>query len=279
MRYYFSLILAFLASAISSLPAQVGFIADKVEGCGSLTVKFRDTTTAPIIINSLWDFGDARTSKELSPTHTYTKPGPYNVSLTINGAHSPNVTKLNYITVRPMPRADFTIIDSISSGPYLFNFYAAAQDSTKYKYYYNWTFSDNKVDSLFVNTLPVVVHTFDSIGLYYANLTVTDSFGCITTYKHLIRVVKPIVVPNIFTPNDDGRNDVLEVQTDGKTKFLFRVFSASGIMVFKTESVFIRWGGENLSGAKLNGGVYYYTIESLDPANPITQSGFIYLLR
>jgi gliding motility-associated-like protein len=125
----------------------------------------------------------------------------------------------------------------------------------------------------------VVVHQFDSAGIYNANLKVTDEFGCVDSFHHVIRASNKIVVPNVFTPNDDNLNDVLEIQTNGKSNYLFRVFSHSGILVFKLESVFIRWGGENLSGLRLNQGVYYYTLESLDPVNPSTQSGFIYLLR
>lgn len=270
MRYYYSLILAFLATEFSDLSAQKGFVADKVEGCGSLTVKFTpdlQTTSKPYF----WDFGDGRNSKDISPAITYTQPGLYTVKLTIGSA---DTTRNNYIKVRSMPDARFIINDSINTGPYIFKLYAAQQPVDTFTYTYAWNFSDNTSA-----TSPVLAHQFDSSGIYFAKLKVTDDFGCVDSFQHLIRAISKIIVPNIFTPNDDGRNDVLEVQTNGRSIYQFMVYSPSGMLVYKTESAYIRWGGENLSGAKLNAGVYYYTIKSLDSAIPLTQSGFIYLLR
>lgn len=51
----------------------------------SLTVNFTDQTT-PTPIGWLWDFGDGQTSTQQNPSHTYTTPGNFNVSLTATGA-------------------------------------------------------------------------------------------------------------------------------------------------------------------------------------------------
>jgi gliding motility-associated-like protein len=276
MRYYFSIILTFLTIAISSLSAQVNFSADKVEGCGLVTAKFT-ATSAGAIHKTLWDFGNGITSLELSPIHTFALIGQYTVKLTINDS-AVAISKNNYIKVRHLPDARFVITDSVTSGPFIYNLYATQQPVDTfihtYSWTYNWLFSDNSSASS-----PVVVHQFDTAGVYKASLKITDDIGCVDSFQHVIRVSNKIIVPNVFTPNDDNLNDVLEIQTNGKSHYLFRVFSHSGILVFKLESVFIRWGGENLSGLRLNQGVYYYTLESLDPVNPSTQSGFIYLLR
>jgi len=112
-----------------------------------------------------------------------------------------------------------------------------------------------------------------------AKLKVTDDFGCVDSFQHIITASSRIVVPNVFTPNGDNINDVLEVQTNGRSKYIFKVFSYSGMLVFELESVNISWSGENLSGAILSPGIFYYTIESLDTGNPFRQSGFIYLLH
>ncbi len=54
--------------------------------CGSLTVEFTNNSDAG---NYNWVFGDGETSTEENPTHTYTEPGTYTVSLTIvNGCSS-----------------------------------------------------------------------------------------------------------------------------------------------------------------------------------------------
>ena len=173
-----------------------------------------------------------------------------------------------------MPDARFHIVDSLKSGPYIFNLFGTQQPVDTFTYNYSWSFSDTST-----STGPIVVHKFDSTGIYMAKLKVTDDFGCVDSFQHIITASSRIVVPNVFTPNGDNINDVLEVQTNGRSKYIFKVFSYSGMLVFELESVNISWSGENLSGAILSPGIFYYTIESLDTGNPFRQSGFIYLLH
>jgi gliding motility-associated-like protein len=272
MRYFFSLILTFLTIAISNLSAQVDFVADKVEGCGILTVKFNPVTTE-LVQKYFWDFGNGKTSLQATPTVTYTQAGEYTVKLTVNDS-SVAIIKSNYIKVRHLPDARFIIVDSVNTGPFIYNLYATRQPVDTFTYSFAWIFSDDSTA-----TGPIVFHQFNSSGIYNATLKVTDDFGCVDSVHHIIVASTKIVVPNVFTPNGDLKNDVLEIQTNGKSSYLFTVYSSSGMVVFKLESVFIRWGGENISGEKLNSGIYYFTLESLDPGNPSSQSGFIYLLR
>lgn len=53
-------------------------------------------------------------------------------------------------------------------------------------------------------------HTFDTPGMHPIALTVTTSEGCTHTYTY-VQLVLPeeIILPNVFTPNDDGHNDAL----------------------------------------------------------------------
>lgn len=61
----------------------------------------------------------------------------------------------------------------------------------------------------------------------------TDAFGCsaTTTVEVLIDNFIPVYVPNVFTPNGDGVND------------LFRLFARPTVLAFTNFSVFNRWGG------------------------------------
>jgi len=54
-------------------------IADRWEGCIPLKVHFNDTTAN--VVQYKWDFGDGSTSNLKNPTHTYMKPGSYDLSL------------------------------------------------------------------------------------------------------------------------------------------------------------------------------------------------------
>ncbi|MBU1616102.1 C10 family peptidase, partial [bacterium] len=75
------------------------FSGSPVTGCVPLTVNFSDSSTGGIL-SYLWDFGDGTTSAAKNPTHTYTNPGDYTVSLTVSGAAGSDAeTRTGYITV------------------------------------------------------------------------------------------------------------------------------------------------------------------------------------
>jgi len=65
-----------------------------------LDVSFRDRSSGDNIVSWLWDFGDDETSSEQNPTHTYSLPDNYIVSLTVTDANgnSNTETKENFVT-------------------------------------------------------------------------------------------------------------------------------------------------------------------------------------
>ena len=80
-------------------PIIANFSASILAGVSPLTVSFTDhSTNNPIGWN--WDFGDGQYSAGSNPTHTYTSPGIFTVSLTAsNSLGTDSVIKVSYITV------------------------------------------------------------------------------------------------------------------------------------------------------------------------------------
>jgi PKD repeat protein len=69
-------------------------------------VNFNDTSTGNVTAWS-WNFGDGATSSTQNPSHTYSEPGAYTVSLTVTGpGGSDQKTRTNYITVSDDQTAD-----------------------------------------------------------------------------------------------------------------------------------------------------------------------------
>ncbi|TSJ43706.1 PKD domain-containing protein [Mucilaginibacter corticis] len=94
-------------------------------------------------------------------------------------------------------------------------------------------------------------------------LTVTSSgSGCSATAQVTISVLKNIIVPNTFTPNNDGINDTWEIQYlntyPGAT---VDVFNRYGAKVFSSIGYPKPWDGK-WHGADLPFGVYYYIINT-----------------
>jgi PKD repeat protein len=89
---------------VDPAPLVVGFSATPTQGTNPLTVAFSDTSTGATTTAWSWDFGDGFTSTDQNPTHLYTGPGSYTVSLTaFVGQQSDTLVQAGLITVEPAP--------------------------------------------------------------------------------------------------------------------------------------------------------------------------------
>ena len=122
-------------------------------------------------------------------------------------------------------------------------------------------------------------------GIIYT-LTVTNNRGCTQTDSVQIRLINGcseelIVMPNAFTPNGDGLNDVLFVRGSSIQRInQFRVFSRNGDEVFYTRDKNEGWDG-TFNGRELNTGVYVYYVEAFCELNGeiILKKGNVTLIR
>jgi hypothetical protein len=88
---------ALTAGTMSQVVAH--FVANPTTGFPPLTVTFTDQSLGNVTSWS-WDFGDGSTSTMQNPSHTYTDPGTYTVSLTVTGPDGLDIeTKSDYIKV------------------------------------------------------------------------------------------------------------------------------------------------------------------------------------
>jgi large repetitive protein len=90
---------------------------------------------------------------------------------------------------------------------------------------------------------------------------------------------KEIFVPNVFTPNGDGKNDILFVYGNYIASMQFSVFNQWGQVVFYSESIGVGWDGRN-SGKMQPIGVYAFTLKVvLNDNTVINKKGSINLVR
>ena len=124
-----------LSSTVQNPPV-AEFYANVTSGTVPLVVLFTETSTGGVPTSWLWDFGDGIDSKHaMNATHTFTKPGVYNVTLTVaNEAGNSTVTKSNYITVTPpqAPVADFSTNVTSGTAPLTVLFAATAIVKSKH---------------------------------------------------------------------------------------------------------------------------------------------------
>ena len=276
MRYFITATFIFFLTGWFNIEAQVDFFAGKTVSCGPTDISFNLVAGGMTINKVRWDFGNGRTSTLQNPTVSYPDPGIYTVKVTVNDTLV--ITKTNLIKIVTPPIASFNFRDSMAVDSFIFIFTSAKQPIDSLVYTYHWQLSDTSSA-----TTANLIHTFPREGTYLVNLKVSDNMGCTDSLTQSVVASRALVVPNVITPNNDGINDVLIIQTDGKHHYVFRVYSTTGILVFEANGSAILWKvweGQTSSGVFLNSGVFYYTLECTDPGVVIKrQSGFIYLFK
>ncbi len=83
-------------------------------------------------------------------------------------------------------------------------------------------------------------------------------------------------MPNIFTPNNDGVNDTLELEST--QPITFSVFNRGGALVYHVVAKHIIWDGTDERGQEIADGIYFYVLQ--DPAHIYKEKkGFFYISR
>ncbi|MDI6792084.1 MAG: PKD domain-containing protein [bacterium] len=158
----------------ASSPA-ANFEAGTTISCVGSGIGFTDKSSGSIT-SWLWTFGDGQGSTSRHPAHAYSAAGTYTVSLTVTGScGSDTKTKSNYITVRAVPAADFTVS---SATPCVGSGVTFTDTSTGSITSRLWNFGDG-------DTSPATnpSHTYTTAGSYTVSLTVTGSCGTDTETK------------------------------------------------------------------------------------------------
>lgn len=110
-------------------------------------------------------------------------------------------------------------------------------------------------------------------------VVVVDTNGCSASDTVTVYVLPEIKFPNGFTPNNDGVNDVWEI--DNIQLFpncLVEVYNRWGEMLFQSPGYKDKWDGR-YKGKELPVGTYYYIIKLNDPHFPQDYTGPITILR
>jgi gliding motility-associated-like protein len=101
---------------------------------------------------------------------------------------------------------------------------------------------------------------------YNVSLTATDDFGCQSEVTRIVNIHPEytIFIPNSFTPDSDGLNDVFEAEGTGIVEFEMKVFDRWGGVIFESSSIDLGWNGNNYSGLPTDNGVYLYHVALYD---------------
>ena len=170
------------------------FTAAPTSGPSPLTVVFTNTSIGGFT-DSLWDFGDGAGSTLVDPTHTYTAPGVYTVTLQVSwpgGTHT--LTRTNYITVYVPVVADFVAAPTSGTRPLTVVFTNTSTGS-----YSNslWDFGNGGT-----STVNSPTYTYTTAGVYTVTLTVSGLGGthALTRTNYITVTPAPVSANFIGTP-------------------------------------------------------------------------------
>jgi gliding motility-associated-like protein len=231
-------------------------------GCEDYTAQFFDSSLVAngSIVNWLWDFGDGNYSYAQNPLHTYTDDGTYNISLAVMSTGGcVFFSALGYpVVVYPKPEAGFEPTPptvSVLTPEIVFT------DESFGAMYWEWDFGDFD-GSILQNPS----HVYPDTGMYSVMQIVINSFGCRDTMVQPIRIDPEFnyFVPNAFSPNGDGRNEIFYGQGIGYEEFRMLIFDRWGNMIFESKDQSVGWDGRLANGMEAQIDAYIYQITVRD---------------
>ena len=232
-------------------PNPVASFTGSGSGCAPLAVDFDNHSSHGA--QYIWDFDDDVMTSEESPTHVFTRPGVYNVSLTVIGYEGQEDQVIQYGAVEVFPSASAAFVNSpteviVPDQPVDF-VNLSEMDATEFF----WDFGDGQF-----STEKDPVHFYTEPGIYTVSLTANNSFNCPTTYtlEHAVEATVGgfMEFPTAFTPNTGGSNggyydpnaldnDVFHPHHMGIVDYELIIFNKWGELIFRSTDPYIGWDG------------------------------------
>ena len=249
-------------------------------GCAPFTVAFWDSTITDGQIIYNWDFGDGVLSNDSNAVYTYANPGTYDLNLTIyfieGCTDTITVSYADFITVYPSPTSSF-VADPTNATIYTSNIEITdlAADPTD-------DILTNMGDGSIYYNQAQFNHSYTDTGWFEVEHVVINTFDCPDTSKATIRINPEtlIFVPNAFTPDGDGKNEIFFATAVGIKEFSFKIFNRWGEVLFETTDPSTGWDGMHPNGKEAIQGVYTWTVFAKGQNDKLIEKrGHLSLLR
>lgn len=146
--------------------------------------------------------------------------------------------------------ADFELKDSLWTTESTYTLFNTSFDATGFEWWVQNTFTSNEKD---------LEYEFEEYGIYVVKLVALGELGCNDTLEKRTnyRLVLPIRIPNVITPNGDGKNDYFHIIGLWENSAM-QIFNRWGQEVFQSDNYQNDWQGELDNGSLLSPGTYYY---------------------
>ncbi len=228
-----------------------------ISGDTIICVGQKDTLTASGAITYTWSTGAHTASIIITPTVATS----YSVSAAIGTCFG---TAFDSVHVKPTPVAVYTLNPNPATtlDPLVY----FSNESINYTHW-AWNFGDSSaLDTIDVN--PSHYYNTETGSSYHTSLTLSNKDGCINIDTVLL-VIDPFFtfyIPNTFTPDGDGLNDVFKGEGMGISSFQLWVFDRWGENIFYSSDINKGWNGTLRGGNStiVQEGVYVWKVNLED---------------
>jgi len=199
----------------------------------------------------------------------------HGLNRTTSGVYTQTFTSMNgcdsisaiTLTMHPGVTAAF----SIQPNPATTNAIIYFTDQSTGANSWNWTFGDIS-NSSSTQQHPQLLYNYS--GYYHVQLIVINTYGCSDTLEQVVSVEEEFTffIPNTFTPNEDGINDLFKPASIGidSKEFEFLIFDRWGNLIFETSDPTKGWNGKVQNGKSGNiaqEDTYVWVINLTDTSN------------
>lgn len=275
--------------------AQILLDSTSIFGCDSVCFELENQLDTGGLLNYQWVLSDGTVDSSLTFSHCLSDSGGYyGYLLTTSSEGCTDSVVLPMIRVGHTRKLDFLVIANDGS---VFSGAVQVLNSNEViglGAYYEAVLSQG-IDSIFISAGSQSWNDGNIIGNQYASWwspVVLDaepqtvcaflytSEGCVDSICQQIAFFPTVEVPNVFTPNSDGVNDELVLQTTSTDRIKTTIYSRWGTKVFESSVLGEYWDGR-FEGRPVAPGVYFLTVEVANPyaPSPITATATVHLLR
>jgi len=269
------------------VPPTVIISSDGSIGCSDhpVCIQFSGSSNPPgACVSTEWYFGDSDSSSQANPKHCYTAAGVYTVSMKCtdaSGCSSISAPGSNTITVIQNPKAAFSYTPAsviIQDTTIAFTSHSTGASSLL------WNFGDTASQANNTSILINPTHAYKDSG-NYCILLVAFNTGCVDTARQCLIVHEactlPKQIPNVFSPNGDGINDIFTIRSSGLKELICTMYNRWGMEIYQYDAVLTGWDGHTFSDSKAPDGTYYYILKAtcLTSTDQLKGNGFLQLVR
>ena len=231
-----------------------GFNINREVVCFGDEIPIQFISTTDSLLDFRWNFGDGNTSIAKSPLHVYSTPGFYSLTFIASDVNCADTFILpSKISVLPSPTADFSPLNITVPS------YAAEVIFTNKSL--NFTQSNfNPGEDRSVSPFTNFTYEFNQDGYYYPTLFVENELGCADSITGKVFIKSEFYVPNTFTPNGDGLNELFIPILTAPTNYTLLIFNKWGEVIFETNEVATGWDGTLKNGKLAKTDSYVYKL-------------------